>query len=282
MTAPTTQFRRHRRGPVRLLVAEPFESAALALGLLEVDALERPRHREVGGAGRGTNAVQPLPGRSERLHLRPFHHGGWLAAVTRDRLTSLARPVAELIVNARLAEVGAPVPRPVLVVGRRRGPGLWRAAVGTLHEGSGCNGREFLASGPPRERVVAVARASGVALRRLHDAGGCHADLHLGNVLICEADGAPRVVFVDLDRARVVRPVPVPRRSAEMMRLYRSLLKWGGAVAPEAIAHFFDAYCGDDHALRAALSAALPRERLRVALHRIGYRLARTSHPGPS
>jgi hypothetical protein len=60
-----------------------------------------------------------------------------------------------------------------------------------------------------------------------------------------------------------------------MMRLYRSLLKRGHAVAaePETIAHFLDAYCDGDLALRAELSAALPRERLRVALHRIGYRL---------
>ena len=275
MTAPSAEFRRHRRGKVLLLVAEPIESAALALGLLEANTVERLQCHGVGGGGRATNAVLPLPGRSERLQIRPFHHGGWLRAITRDRLMSLTRPISELLVNARLAKAGAPVPRPALVVGQRRGPGLWTAAVGTLHEESCCNGREFLATDPSRDRLAAAARAAGAALRRLHDAGGCHADLHLGNLLIRETGGAARVVFVDLDRARIVRAVPVRRRSAEMTRLYRSLLKRGHAVAaaPETIAHFFDAYCEGDRALRAELSAALRRKGPRIALHRVGYRL---------
>jgi len=275
LTAPTAGFRRHRRGPLRLLVVEPLESAVLELGLLEADAALRLQSHGFGGAGRATNAIHPLPGRSERLQLRPFHHGGWLRPITRDRLTSLKRPISELIVNARLATAGAPVPQPALVIGRRHGPGLWTAAVGTLHEESCCNGNEFLTTDPSRDRLVTAARAAGAALRRLHDAGGCHADLHLGNLLIREDGGTARVIFVDLDRARIVRSVPVRRRSAEMMRLYRSLLKRGQVVAAEAeaIAHFIDAYCDGDLALRAELPAALQRERLRVALHRIGYRL---------
>jgi hypothetical protein len=275
LTAAATEFRRHRRGPVRLLVAEPLEAAVLALGLLEADAIERLQGHPVGGAGRTTNALHPLPGRSERLQLRPFHHGGWLRPITRDRLTSLKRPISELIVNARLANAGAPVPQPALVIGLRHGPGFWTAAVGTLHEESCCNGHEFLATDPSRESLVATARAAGAALRRLHDAGGCHADLHLGNLLIRADRGAARVVFIDLDRAHIVQPVPVRRRSLEMMRLYRSLLKRGHTVAaePETIAHFLDAYCDGDLVLRAELPAALARERRRVALHRIGYRL---------
>ena len=76
MTAASTEFRRHRRGPIRLLVAEPLEAAVLALGLLEAGAIERLQGHGIGGGGRTTNAIHPLPGRSERLQLRPFHHGG--------------------------------------------------------------------------------------------------------------------------------------------------------------------------------------------------------------
>jgi hypothetical protein len=57
------------------------------------------------------------------------------------------------------------------------------------------------------------------------------------------------------------------------MRLYRSLLKrrMSGALAPEVIARFLDAYTAGDADLRAALLAHLPRERLRLAIHRLGY-----------
>jgi len=284
VTGPATDFRRHERGPVRLLVAEAFETPVLELGILDVGSFEQLHHREDGGSGRATNAVRSLPGRSERLQLRPFQHGGWLRSLTRDRLTSLERPISELIVNGRLAEAGAPVPRPVLVVGWRRAPGLWRAAIGTLHEEACSNGLEFLATNPTRERVFAAAEAAGAALRRLHDAGCRHADLHLGNVLIREVGGATRILFIDLDRARILRPVPVRRRGTEILRLYRSLLKHGHAIAAAkpTTTRFVDAYCDGNLALRAELAAALSRDRLHVAAHRIGYRIGRIRGAGRS
>jgi tRNA A-37 threonylcarbamoyl transferase component Bud32 len=274
VSATRGEFRRHDRGPVRLVVAAPLEEAALALGLLEADAVERLQRRGQGGVGRGSNSVHSLPGHSERLHLRPFHHGGWLREITRDRLTSLERPLSELSVNARLAEAGAPVPRPALVVGRRNGPWRWNAAVGTLHEESCRDGDAFLAACPTDARITAAAGAVGVALRRLHDAGGRHADLHLGNLLLRERGSPPEALFVDLDRARIVSSVPARRRAAEIMRLYRSLLKRGHAkvVTPNRIARFFDAYCDDDEDLRERVRAAIRRESVRVALHRVGYR----------
>jgi len=268
-----TGFRRHRAGPRVAVIAAPLEDAVCALGLLDPGGLERLLEGAAAGAGRSRNAVVPLPGREERLHLRPFRHGGWLARFWGETLPGLARPLAELEANARLAAAGAPVPRPALVAGRRRAPGLWTAAVGTLHAENACNAGEFASRCPEPKRLLAVADAAGTALRRFHDAGGRHADLHVGNLLVLEADAAPRVLLVDLDRARVLPRVSARRRMAEIMRLYRSLLKRRihGALAPEIIAGFLDAYTAGDSELRDALLANLPRERRRLAFHRLGY-----------
>jgi hypothetical protein len=217
--------------------------------------------------------VVSLPGREDRLHLRPFRHGGSFAGVLGDRLPGLGRPLAELAANTLLAAAGAPVPRPALVAGRRRGPGMWTAAVGTLHEENACSAAELLSKRPEPRRLLPLATAAGTSLRRFHDAGGRHADLRVGNLLIREAGASQHLLVVDLDRARVASPVPAHRRMAEIMRLYRSLLKrrMSGALAPEVIAHFLDAYTAGDADLRAALLAHLPRERLRLAIHRLGY-----------
>jgi hypothetical protein len=273
MNLDPSGFRRHRRGAAVLVVAPHLEAAALAIGLLDPDGIEPAFAARGPTSGRGTNSVYALPGQTKRLHLRPFRHGGWLRKLTGDRLTSLKRPLAELVVSAHLAEAGAPVARPALVIGRRRAPGVWNAAVGTLHEESTRDGRAFIAAEPTPERVIAAADAAGSALRRLHDAGGCHADLHLGNLLLRECNGTPEVIFVDLDRARVVTAVCARRRMAEMMRLYRSLYKCGAeaVAAPGPVACFLDAYCRGDHSMKAALLAYLPRERARLAVHRLVY-----------
>ena len=191
------------------------------------------------------------------------------------RLRGLARPIAELEVTARLRARGAPVAKPVLVVGRRI-RGFWRADLGTLHEQGSVDGEVFLRTAPGPARRLRAARAAGRAVRRLHDAGGRHADLHIGNLLVLESESESktRVLVIDLDRARVVAELTPARRMAELMRLYRSLVKRGllDAVGLRGCARFFNTYTGGDRALRRELLVHLPRERIRLALHSLAYR----------
>jgi 3-deoxy-D-manno-octulosonic acid kinase len=264
-----------RAGPCFLLVAAPYEALARGLGLLEPGGLERLLAEASGPRGRGRTAVVPLEGRSERLHLRPVQHGGALAGLWGDRLLGPGRPSAELRTNARLRARGAPVPRPVLVAARRRRGPFWRAALATLHEENSVDGVAFLAGTPQPERLLRACAAAGSAVRALHEAGGQHRDLHVKNVLLREEGSEMRALLIDLDRARLLPELGPRARMAEIMRLYRSLVKRGleAPVGREGCQAFFSAYTAGDAALGAALLTHLPRERRRLALHRLGHRL---------
>ena len=113
-------FERYRQGARCLIVDAGFADAVRRLGLLERGVLEDLMRKGSVGGGRARNAVVALPGRPERLHLRPFRHGGWLGDLRGDRLLGLGRPLSELRVSARLRAAGAPVARPLLVAARRR------------------------------------------------------------------------------------------------------------------------------------------------------------------
>jgi 3-deoxy-D-manno-octulosonic acid kinase len=180
--------------------------------------------------------------------------------------------VAELEVSAELLARGAPVPRAALAVGRRVGL-FWQACVGTVHEEDTRDAAAFLGTEPPTRRTLRAARAAGAALRRFHDAGGCHADLQAGNLLVREHDSDTEVLVIDLDRASIAQEVSPSRRMKELMRLYRSLLKRKllDTVGRRGCAAFLSAYTGGDRGLRQALLAHLRRERLRVALHALRY-----------
>ena len=217
-----------------------------------------------------------LPGRSERLHLRPLRHGGWLAPLWRGGVAGLARARAECESTAVLRRAGAPVPAPALVVGHRRGL-LWQAALGTLYEEDTENGADVAAhfatrGDPGHSQSIAAARAAARAIRRFHDAGGQHADLHIANLLVREKPGQRdryEVLIVDLDRARH-GAVPSPgRRMHELMRLYRSLLKRSllPGLGTRCVAAFFAQYTEGERELRSALLRHLPREQDRIARH---------------
>ena len=111
-------------------------------------------------------------------------------------------------------------------------------------------------------------------MRRFHDAGGRHADLHVKNLLLRETPRAPDAIVIDLDRGAIgAAPAPA-RRARELGRLWRSLAKRGVAaqVGERGVAAFLAAYCAGDRALRAALGRHLPAERRRAALHGMLYR----------
>jgi hypothetical protein len=257
------------------VVAPRLEAAARAAGLdapdahARLDACARPFE-----AGRAATALLELPDGGPRLVVRRVRHGGWLGGLLAGALLGVGRPLAELGVCAALRERGAPVPEPGFVLARRRTGPLWNAALATVAEAGARDALAFLADDPPRSRRIRAARAAGRAVRRFHDAGGSHRDLHVKNLLLRESAEGVECIVIDLDRARLLAELPPGRRMRELMRLYRSLVKRDllARVGARGIAAFFGAYVERDRALRAALRARLPLERARLALHAWRYR----------
>lgn len=266
-------FRERCEAGSTLVVDPEFEDAVLALGLSEPATIQRLLAAAPAEVGRTGTAIVALPGRTERLHLRPVVHGGASARAWGRRLWGLARPIAELRVSAALRARGAPVPRPIFVVGWRASP-LWSAVLGTLHIEGTRDGVAWLENARDASAIEAAAAAAGRAVRRFHDVGGRHADLHVKNLLLRESTSGPEVFVIDLDKARA-DPTPDPkRRMLELARLYRSLRKRGllERVGEQGRAAFLAAYLDGDDALGLALLDRWPAERRRVARHALGYR----------
>jgi tRNA A-37 threonylcarbamoyl transferase component Bud32 len=264
------RFRRHDAGKRRWWVTADWESAALSLGLLEAGGCARLLAAASGPRGRAATAVVALPGRDASLHLRAVRHGGWLAPLWGDRLLGTGRPLAELRVNAALRAAGAPVPEPVLASAERRGGPFWSAAVATVHEPDTADGLALLEAEPSPEQADRAVAAAARAIRAFHDAGGRHFDLHAGNLLF---RGHDECLVVDLDKARRLERVTASARMAEIMRLYRSLVRRGLLVwlGDDACDQFLRAYTAADEDLRQALLEHLPRERARLSLHRLAW-----------
>jgi len=287
---PGRRFQKHVSAGVVAYVDPLYVESLRDLGLFEPGGLERAVALDAapttGRRARGPSAVLDLTGHSDRLHLRLFHHGGWLGGALGDQLFGLTRPLHELKVNAALEVADAPVPRPIFAIGERSVGPFFRAAFGTLQVEQSQNGAELLRSAvhlpdskdgeDPKDRegpTLHAAAAAGAALRRFHDAGARHPDLHLGNLLFIPQESQTLSLVIDLDRAEIGPPPTPRRRMAELMRLHRSIVKHGleKAVGERGFAKFFDAYTGGDRALRRALLAHLRVERGRLALHRLTY-----------
>jgi len=248
----------------------PLAAPLYERGLLEASGVRRALADGAGSPGRARTAAVSLSEPDAALLLRGLRRGGLLGPLLGAALLGPARPFRELAATAALRAAGAPVPRPAAAVAWRHGL-VWNAAVATRLEAGATDAGAFLASNPPEASLRAALAAAGRAVRRFHDAGGSHRDLHLGNLLV-RSDPWEALV-IDLDGARVGPSLDPIARMAELMRLYRSLRKRQmlERVGERGCAAFFRAYVAGDRALRRALLARLRIERRRVSLHALHY-----------
>ena len=166
--------------------------------------------------------------------MRRFRRGGAMRWLGGCYFGLRPRPLSEFAVLLRARRRGLPVPEPLAAVVERRflvaysGRLLMREIVG------GTPLAAWLETGGDERRAVLALLAR--SLRDLHDAGLDHPDLNLNNVLVVARSYGPRLVFVDLDRARLrTTPLGDAARRRGLARLRRSAAKLdpAGRLLPE-------------------------------------------------
>ncbi len=234
---------------------------------------------------RGRGNAPSLPLGTTSVVLRRYRHGGLLGWLSGALYLGPERALSELRTTARAEASGAPVPHVVcLALWPVAGP-LWSALIGTVEERDARDLLEALEGADEPGTRRGLARQVGRALRKLHDAGLEHRDLQLRNILA--VGPGRRIVVVDLDKAtfHAAGPVPARRRADNLGRLFRSIVKnglLGPRVGRRELAAFLGGYTKDQRALRRELRGWLPRERLKLAIHRLRYRFSRPRPTRPA
>lgn len=91
-----------------------------------------------------------------------------------------------------------------------------------------------------------VFRSAGREIRRMHDAGITHGDLSCRNVLVRLDGDAPRVVVIDVPRARRHARLPVRGRRTDLYRITKSALRW--QARPEDVRALLEEIAGTEAA----------------------------------
>ena len=270
----------HRVGSTWMVLDRAQSPALVGLRLAD-PSMRRALFARAPRRGRGEAPSVELGGGAAMV-LRRYRHGGLLAALAGTLFLGPARPLQELRVTARAEASGAPVPRVLCLVLWPVGGPFWSALIGTREERPARDLHGALVAADATESV-ALARRVGRAVRKLHDAGVEHRDLQLRNILVAEND-EPRIVLIDLDRARFHRygRVPVRCRAQNLGRLARSVIKaglWGGVVGRRQLAAFSGSYSGASRDLRRELRGRIPVERVKLLAHRLTWPLRGISPP---
>lgn len=158
--------------------------------------------------------------------VRPYHRGGAVARLLRDRYLRIGtpRPIREYRLGRMLEAAGLPTPTHIGAAVYPSGP-WYRGDLVTLYVPESRDLAEVLFEGTGEEGGAAML-AAGQLLRILHEKGLDHPDLNLKNILISSSPATAPALVLDLDRARLRRHLSARRRRRMLDRFWRSAAKW--------------------------------------------------------
>lgn len=189
--------------------------------------------RRFTARGRAGVSSFPLGDGLPVMMVRRYLHGGLFASIGRDLHFSPERALNELAVAEAAYAAGVRSPQPIGIVACKAGWPFWRLAYMSA-EVPECEDLIHyccrLGEYPPETAAIekrGVIREAASQIRRMHDAGILHGDLHLKNLLLQRhVAGTPSVYVIDFDLAQAVQGQLTPeRRLSNLKRLARSVRK---------------------------------------------------------
>ncbi|MFQ5690462.1 MAG: lipopolysaccharide kinase InaA family protein [Gemmatimonadota bacterium] len=191
-----------------------------------------------GGRGWARTFVSDALG---EVVVRPIVRGGLPGRWLRTRHFQRWRAPRELLLTERLRLAGVPVPEAVAAVRSACFPGYRSLFVTRRLPGLRAAGSLLREAGPAECRDHM--RSCGASVRRLHEAGAWHADLHIDNLLLDPDPAGVPAALIDLDRARLLPPpLPAPLARRNLARLRTSLHRRNLTEAARAWGEFEQAY----------------------------------------
>lgn len=166
----------------------------------------------------------------ENMVVRDYWHGGLFGKILKDFFWQKLRPLNELSICETAIERGINTIKIIAIVKNRIVGPLYKCKLISKEITNAIDLMELLLHleenftlPQKRQIILKVARA----VRKMHDAGIYHGDLHLKNILIESKDNNKFNVFIiDLDKSEQFKEIGFHKRIRNIMRLGRSLEKF--------------------------------------------------------
>jgi tRNA A-37 threonylcarbamoyl transferase component Bud32 len=229
---------------------------------------------------KGRGEVLLIKGKQGEVAVRKYRHGGLLRRLTGDLFLFGARPFQEVAVTEEVRSAGVPTLEILAAVMERRCVGFYQGYLITRYLPAAMDLITYLDQGPRDERRREVIEQAGEAVRKIHQRGIYHADMHLKNFLVEEK--GPKVYLIDFDKSAVRSRLGPSRRMKNLKRLDRSaekLKRHGLSLTKQDKRIFCRAYVSGDEEIHPYLKIYLERYRWYQRLYRWGWWIARVFYP---
>jgi len=265
-----------KKGKTSLLIKEDYKNLLFQKGIEDFEIfLERSHQSSNYLKGRTLHPSIPVRN-GERMVLRQYVHGGLFRNFTRSLYLFGSRSFLELALIEEIRSCGIPTIQPIAAIHRFILPPLYQAYLLSLEIPYSKDLIQYFQEIGPRpshENILLkrrTIRSAGLLLRRFHQSGFYHGDLQLKNILVA----GDQLLLIDFDRSYRKRTLSLRERMKNLLRLNRSVEKWGLLGLPITRTdrwRFFLAYAGEDAAIQKAMKKVIWTYSIRHFLYRLGW-----------
>jgi 3-deoxy-D-manno-octulosonic acid kinase len=222
---------------------------------------------------------------SERMVIRHYEHGGIFRALTSDLFLGGSRPFRELSITEMARKAGLPTMEVLVAVKR---PVFWPFYKGDLVSREIPNSTDLIqylarlrkARGLKQlSKKRELIRQAGRLVRKMHEVGIYHSDLHLKNFVVEVKEGTlGSLHIIDFDRATIIHPLKSDKWFGNLLRLDRSVEKWAAKGLPITRTdrlRFLKSYLGGEEERKASVRKYLKGYLLRRMRYRLGWAIER-------
>ena len=133
-----------------------------------------------------------------------------------------SKAVRSLEIGIALSELGIKTPKPIALVERRNSLNkIISSFYITKFEKYDCTLKEIIKDKNHSFHKKIHIFLPGIAkdIKKMHDAGIIHNDLHVGNILIKNLSSKPSFFYIDLNRGRIKKKLSINKRLKDIARL---------------------------------------------------------------
>lgn len=167
---------------------------------------------------------------SENLVVKDYWHGGFFGKMLRDIFWQEQRPLNELSIYETARERGINTIETMAIVKNRMMGPFFKCKLISREIVDSVDLMELLLDFDGKYTLVQkrqIINEVARAVRKMHDAGIYHGDLHLKNILLqCKDNNEFNVFIIDLDKSEQFKEIDFHRRISNIKRLDRSLEKY--------------------------------------------------------
>jgi 3-deoxy-D-manno-octulosonic acid kinase len=232
-------------------------------------------------SGRGEVLISKGPRARGAVAIRRYRHGGLLRCLTGDLFFFGARPFQELVVTEKARAAAVPTLKILAAIKQKGWGGWYRGYLITEYLPAALDLINYLdrqPAGAERQKAIELAAE---AVRKIHQRGIYHADLHLKNFLVEEGKRV-KVYLIDFDKSTIRAKLAPWRRMKNLRRLDRSaekLKRLGLSLTEGDKRRFCHAYARRDQEIRPFLKRFRERYWWHSLVYRGGWWIAGVFYP---